>query len=66
VNQVCKNPRVNFIFQGLQDSKEPSKLLNLESQIKKYERTSCVAQLVKSNSKIGFYYKTLNILDIIT
>jgi len=57
---------VNFIFQGLQDSKEPSKLLNLESQIKKYERTSCVAQLEKSDSKIGFYYKTLNILDIIT
>jgi len=25
---------VNLIFQGLQDSKEPSKLLNLESQIK--------------------------------
>jgi len=36
---------VNFIFQGLQDSKEPSKLLNLESQIKNTKEQAVLRNL---------------------
>lgn len=45
-------PIVNFIFQGFEESKEPSNNLNLESRnIVEKQKISCVAQLDKTIEK---------------